>query len=94
MRPAEATNMEAWMPEAVKAVHPDARLLTAEFQLEEIFQQDGGFILCIYCQKELLFRSVSVFYFEVQNCVAVSNIFCFDPYLGKVPILNNISQRG
>jgi len=30
----------------------------------------------------------------LQNWVVVSNIFCFHPYLGKIPILTNIFQRG
>ena len=30
----------------------------------------------------------------LQVWVVVSNIFCFHPYLGKVPILTNIFQRG
>ena len=29
-----------------------------------------------------------------DNWVVVSNIFCFHPYLGKIPILTNIFQRG
>ena len=28
------------------------------------------------------------------NWVVVSNIFYFHPYLGKIPILTNIFQRG
>ncbi len=28
------------------------------------------------------------------NRVVVSNMFCFHPYLGKIPILTNILQRG
>ena len=37
-------------------------------------------------------------YFQVitvsYNCVVVSNIFYFHPYLGKIPILSNIFQMG
>ena len=31
---------------------------------------------------------------SIQNWVVVSNIFYFHPYLGKIPILTNIFQRG
>ena len=30
----------------------------------------------------------------IENWVVVSNIFYFHPYLGKIPILTNIFQRG
>ena len=30
----------------------------------------------------------------INNWVVVSNIFYFHPYLGKIPILTNIFQRG
>ena len=32
--------------------------------------------------------------FEQIVCVLVSNIFYFHPYLGKIPILTNVFQRG
>ena len=66
----------------------------------KILQFISGLVDRLYTVHELqinlIFTSCRIHRIEktVYICVVVSNMFYFHPYLGKIPILTNILQRG
>ena len=49
---------------------------------------------CLFALSAGQFLTASLIIWSINNWLVVSNIFYFHPYLGKIPILTNIFQRG
>ena len=81
----------AWM-----AAHHDLRLHGA-ISAESVWELAGPSSNCSIvpgAPKKLDIRWPKRIHCNIHNQVVVSNMFYFHPYLGKIPILTNIFQRG